>query len=221
MTHNANTRATLGAMVFTALAVALLVTGGWPGSVGTWLKMAASTGFLATALAAGAVRTGYGRSILVALMLCWWGDYFLTGKSETHFLLGLASFLLGHLAFAVAFLIHGANARCSLLPGAAAAIAAVAVYLWIEAQLGPMKLPVCAYIAIISVMLAIAVGTRARGGAWLIPVGAALFYASDLFVARQKFASPSPWNPLIGLPLYYAAQLCLATSIARVEPRRP
>lgn len=49
---------------------------------------------------------------------------------------------------------------------------------------------------------------------------AALFYASDLCVARQKFVSPSPWNPLIGLPLYYAAQLCLAASIARVHTRR-
>lgn len=222
MTEKRNTWAIAGAILFTALAVALLVGGDWSGgAAGTAFKMAASTGFLATALAAGALRTGYGRSILVALVFCWWGDYFLTGTAEFHFLLGLASFLLGHLAFAAAFLIHGVNTRWSAAAGAVAVIPAVAVYIGLEAQLGTLKLPVCAYIAIISLMIALAVGARVRGGTWLIPIGALLFYASDLLVARQKFASPSPWNPLLGLPLYYTAQLCLAASVARVRSRRP
>lgn len=222
MTDKRSTLAIAGAILFTALAVAFLVGSSWRGgSASSAFKMAASTGFLATALAAGALRTGYGRSIFVALIFCWWGDYFLTGNTEHYFLSGLASFLLGHLAFCAAFLIHGVNTRWSVVSGALAVIPAVAVYIGLEAQLGPMKLPVCSYIAIISFMVTLAVGARAQGGSWLILIGALLFYASDLFVARQKFASPSPWNPLLGLPLYYTAQLCLAASVARVASRRP
>ncbi len=203
-------------MIFTAVAVVLMLANSRVGfASGTWLKMAASTGFLATALAAGALHGSYGRTILAALVFCWWGDYFLTRGSETSFLLGLVAFLLGHLGFAAAFLIHGINPRWALAAALMLFIPAMAVYLWLEEQLGPMKLPVCAYIAVISLMLALATGTRGRGATRLIFIGAALFYASDLFVARQKFATPSPWNSMIGLPLYYAAQLCLAASITR------
>ena len=206
------------AALCTAIAVALMLCGVWPG--GAWYKMTASTGFLATALAAGALRGGYGRAVLIALALCWWGDYFLTGASELYFLLGLGAFLLGHLGFAGAFLIHGVDARWSVVACLVALLPAALVYAWLAPKLGPMKLPVCAYIAVISGMLALAIGTRGRGGTSLILLGAALFYASDLCVARQKFAEASPWNPLIGLPLYYAAQLCLAASIARVHAPR-
>lgn len=211
-------RAMAGAAIFTAIAVALMLFGVWPD--GAWYKMAASTGFLATALAAGALRGGYGRAVLVALALCWWGDYFLTGGKELYFLLGLGAFLLGHLGFAGAFLVHGVDGRWSVVAGLVSLLPAALVYAWLAPNLGPMKLPVCAYIAVISLMLALAIGTQGRGGTSLICLGAALFYASDLFVARQKFAEASPWNPLIGLPLYYAAQLCLAASIARVHARR-
>jgi uncharacterized membrane protein YhhN len=206
------------AALFTAAAVVLMLLGVEPGSA--WYKMAASTGFLAAALAVGALRTSYGRVILAALALCWWGDYFLTRDSELYFLLGLGAFLLGHVGFAGAFLLHGIHPRWTTVAGLAALIPAALAYAWLNPNLGPVKLPVCAYIAVISAMLALAIGTQGRGGTPLILFGAVLFYASDIFVARQKFAQPSPWNPLIGLPLYYAAQLCLAASIARVQPRR-
>jgi uncharacterized membrane protein YhhN len=210
------TWAIASAIIFTAVAVTLMLASGWSDFMsGAWFKMAASTGFLATVLAAGALRGPYGWTILTALVFCWWGDYFLTRGSETSFLLGLIAFLLGHLGFAAAFLIHGINIRWTLASALMLLIPAMVVYRWLENQLGPMELPVCAYIAVISLMLALAAGTRGRGATWLILIGAALFYASDLFVARQKFATPSPWNPLIGLPLYYTAQVCLATSIAR------
>jgi uncharacterized membrane protein YhhN len=43
--------------------------------------------------------------------------------------------------------------------------------------------------------------------------GAALFYLSDLAVARQRFVAPGFENKLIGLPLYYAGQLLLASAV--------
>ncbi len=218
MNDQKQVRVIAGTMIFTVIAVALMLVSGWSGLMsGVWFKMVASTGFLATAMAAGALRGPCGRTILAALVFCWWGDYFLTRGSETSFLLGLVAFLLGHLGFAAAFMIHGINTRWTLAAALMLLIPATTVYFWLEEQLGPMKLPVCAYIAVISLMLALAAGTRGQGATRLILVGATLFYASDLFVARQKFGTPSPWNPLIGLPLYYAAQLCLASSVARIR----
>lgn len=49
--------------------------------------------------------------------------------------------------------------------------------------------------------------------AWLRVIGSLLFYASDLMVARQAFIRKSFYNPLIGLPLYYVAQMIIASTI--------
>jgi len=40
-----------------------------------------------------------------------------------------------------------------------------------------------------------------------------LFFASDLCVARQRFVSPGFENKLVGLPLYFIAQLMFAGAI--------
>ena len=56
-----------------------------------------------------------------------------------------------------------------------------------------------------------------NGVSWTVPVGAVLFYVSDIFVARDRFVTPSPLNQRIGLPLYYAAQIALAFSIFSIQ----
>jgi hypothetical protein len=43
--------------------------------------------------------------------------------------------------------------------------------------------------------------------------GSVLFYLSDLFVARQKFVVSEFVNILLGLPLYFLAQILIASSI--------
>jgi hypothetical protein len=45
-----------------------------------------------------------------------------------------------------------------------------------------------------------------------IPLAAALFAASDVLVARQQFVAPAMANRIIGLPMYFAAQLLFAVS---------
>jgi uncharacterized membrane protein YhhN len=74
--------------------------------------------------------------------------------------------------------------------------------------------PVIAYVAVISVMVVLAFGSYGSGATWLIPLGATLFFASDLFVARNQFVAPGTVNRVWGLPLYYAAQILLALSTA-------
>jgi hypothetical protein len=49
-----------------------------------------------------------------------------------------------------------------------------------------------------------------------VAVGALAFAASDVSVARDRFVRPEFVNRAWGLPLYYAAQLLLATTPALI-----
>jgi uncharacterized membrane protein YhhN len=63
-------------------------------------------------------------------------------------------------------------------------------------------------------MVVAAFASRAASALPLIGVvGAVLFAASDLFVARERFVKSTAINTSVGLPLYYAAQLLIASSL--------
>jgi hypothetical protein len=64
-----------------------------------------------------------------------------------------------------------------------------------------------------------AFGTRGAGATPLIVVGACLFYLSDLSVAALRFTEPPLPTYVLGLPLYYAGQVCLAFSVAAARIR--
>ncbi len=177
-------------------------------------KAAASTGFVATALAAGALESRYGRWILVALALGWTGDLLLLGRSTAPFLGGLTAFLLGHAAFVTAFLARGVSVPVTATALVVATPAALVVHRWLRPHLPDrLRLPVVAYIVVISAMAATGMGAGFAGGSATIPSGVAAFYLSDLSVARDRFVAPGFVNRLWGLPLYYAAQLLLAASV--------
>jgi uncharacterized membrane protein YhhN len=200
----------------TGLAVAGLLVAEWRGSrAGVWLcKPLASLGFIACALLAGALGSAYGRALALGLGLCMLGDVLLIPRGNGKaFLFGIASFALGHAAYAWAFYARGIRFGPSL--GALLAMAAiVAVVLrWLSARLpADMRVPVRVYMAVIACMVALAVGASLASGDLRIGLGAVAFAASDLSVARERFVQPSLSNLLWGLPLYYAAQLLLAWS---------
>lgn len=203
-------------LLTTALAVAALLAGEALGrrSLQVPAKVLASCGFLALALAAGALGTPYGRVILAALVLSWLGDVCLLSAAPKPFLAGLVAFLLAHLVYALAFALY----RPAALPIAAAlallALPAALVLRWLRPHLdGRFRPPVVAYVGAISTMLAFAAAAVAAGGPPLLAAGAAGFYLSDLAVARDRFIAPGFANRAWGLPLYYAAQLCLAASV--------
>lgn len=179
-----------------------------------WFKMFASTGFLAVALSVGALSSPYGRIVFVALVLSWLGDLLLTFQSRQAFLGGLVSFLLGHVAFSVAFATLGVDPLAGGIAAVIVAIIAVFVWRWLAPHVGDMAAPVVAYVVVISVMVVLAFGSFGEGATWLIPVGATLFFASDLFVARNQFVTSDTVNRVWGLPLYYLAQVLLALSIS-------
>jgi uncharacterized membrane protein YhhN len=210
------------AVWLTVLAVgALLAAEGLDLGTLKWVaKPLASSGFVAAALCAGALGGGYGRAVLAALALSWVGDVLLIPRAPGFFLAGLAAFLLGHLCFGAAFVVRGVAwpwagaALCVLVP------VALLAGRWLLPHVPQeMRGPVLAYMAVITMMVALAAGTvGARSGALIL--GAALaFFVSDLFVARDAFVAPGFVNRLGGLPLYYGAQLVFAWSVAEAGAR--
>jgi uncharacterized membrane protein YhhN len=183
---------------------------------GVWIaKPLASTGFVAFAVLRGAAGTGYGRWVLAGLALGWLGDVLLIPKGANRtFAAGLASFLLGHLAFAGAFALRGPS-----LPWLGAglvfvAAAAVPLLRWLMPHVpGALVQPVYAYFAVISAMVATAAGVSGATSDFIYLAGALGFAVSDVSVARERFVAKSFVNSLWGLPLYYLSQLVLAATV--------
>lgn len=204
-------------ILLTIVAVGLLLRAESRGSqAGIWVwKPVASTGFVATALAGGATATTYGRWMLAALVLSWWGDVLLIPRARFAFLLGLASFLAGHVAFAGGFLTRGVAPLPLLVAAVLLLFPARRVLQWLAPHVpGELRLPVRAYVVVICTMVACAVGTFLRAGGAGLLVGASMFFVSDLAVARERFVEHTFTNKLWGLPLYYGGQLLLAASVA-------
>lgn len=177
-------------------------------------KTLASSTFLAIALAAGASRHRYGRVILAGLLCSWLGDLLLLGSGQRWFLTGLASFLIAHVAYVTAFVSLGLDRRWLLAGSVPVAAVSLAASAWFTPHLpADMLLPVRVYTVVISVMLVAALGARGRGASALIPLGAVLFYLSDLSVAAGQFVHTDFPNYVWGLPFYYAGQALLAFSI--------
>ncbi|HXX48641.1 MAG TPA: lysoplasmalogenase [Myxococcota bacterium] len=197
-------------------AVALLLVAEYRESaLGVWVaKPLASALFVAAALAHGALGSGYGQLVLAALALSWLGDVLLipAGRPAV-FQAGIAAFALAHLAYAVAFAKRGFDPARAALCAGPAALALVWAARWLRPHLpAAMKGPVRAYMGILSAMLVASAGASAADPR--IFAGGALFYLSDLTVARDRFVVPGFANGAVGLPLYYAAQLVLALTVS-------
>jgi uncharacterized membrane protein YhhN len=181
-------------------------------------KLVASSAFIAAALAAGATDSRFGRIVLAGLVLSWFGDAFLIGTARQWFLLGLVSFLCAHVAYVTAFVTLGVDRRWSLTSAAIIIVIAALVLAWLTPYLPEgFVWPVRVYTAVISLMVITAFGTLGAGASPLIVAGAVLFYFSDLSVAAMRFTDPLFATYVLGLPLYYAGQLCLALSVATVR----
>lgn len=148
------------------------------------------------------------QKLLVAALLCSAaGDAFLGIDGERLFVPGLGSFLIAHL-FYVAIFVRSGNAVLSLRRQIVfAAILAFSVgyamILWPE--LGGLRWPVAAYMAVITLMAVCSL----RMNSVLLPLGAILFMISDSLIALGKFLSAAEWlGPSVWVT-YAAAQLLL------------
>jgi uncharacterized membrane protein YhhN len=184
-----------------------------------FFKPLASGCFILLALTAGAMDSGYGQWLLAGLVLCMAGDVLLIPQGDRTFLAGLASFLAGHLLYALAFLQLPLNLIAMLIGLLPVITLAVFSLRWLWPHLPDhMQVPVVAYIGVICTMLLMAGSTWGSGPGFLVLTGAWGFAISDLAVARNQFVKPGMKNRVWGLPLYFSSQLLLAWSPALLPP---
>lgn len=191
-----------------------------------WLEYLCKPGCMVALIAAAAAMDPADSStrpwLLAALGLSLAGDVFLMlpgrqpgSRGPNLFVAGLASFLLAHLAYAVAFWIEGVA-----LAGLGLGLVAVAVIVAAVGRrvVGAAKAstepelagPVTAYVGVISAMVLLAFGT----GDVRAMAGAALFAASDSLIAWERFVRQRAWGPLTIIITYHLAQALLVVSFA-------
>lgn len=177
-------------------------------------KITASLAFVMLAVPALG-RGSFGAWMFFGIVAGAAGDVALLGRGMRAFVIGLVAFLIGHVAYVVglAKLIPPSQwiSHAGVLTALPIVVAAFAMaQLW--PKLGGLKLPVIVYVAAIVAMVIGAYATRDELGN-AMPIGATLFFASDLAVARDRFVARDFTNKLYGLPAYYLGQLLIAFAI--------
>lgn len=164
---------------------------------------------IALSLAAGG-ETGPLVFTVAALVFCLVGDIALLPQID-RFIVGLAAFLVGHLAFIAA--LGAAGWETPVLAIVAAAI--VGPLWWFAgrrivraatASEGRLGGPVVAYLTVISAMVVIAWGT----GLALAIVGATAFIISDTVLGWRAFVAERRWMAVTVMMTYHVALVTLA-----------
>lgn len=162
-------------------------------------------------------RTRDAALIATGLLLSALGDLLLQA-SPALFLPGLAAFLLAHVCYVIAF-IGRSRALHLVRLGLVIAFSWTAFSL-LEPHLGAMRIPVIAYVVVISAMLwraAAQIGEDRTGNLRpiLATLGAALFAISDVMVAWHRFVDREAALQLPLMLLYWSGQLAITASSRR------
>jgi uncharacterized membrane protein YhhN len=154
-------------------------------------------------------------AFVVALVLSLCGDVFLMLRRDM-FAFGLASFLLGHVAYIVGLRV-GPSDGVALI---AASVGVVVIAAVVGSRVvrgvvahGHRELvgPVVAYMAVLAAMFACALATLNP----LAGLGAGLFFCSDAVLAWNRFVRALPWGPLAVIVSYHLGQALLVLSLLR------
>jgi uncharacterized membrane protein YhhN len=170
---------------------------------------------LATALLVlivGWPRTRLAAWVTAGIALSIVGDVALLSPGDGAFIVGLAAFLLAHVAYVVGFAGTAGWAPWLPLVVVVTGAATVMILRAIWPKTAGMHGPVVAYGLAITAMVTAAFGALAGGlpGGWLAAVGALLFYASDASLALNRFRSPIPHAAFLTLGLYWIGQIGIA-----------
>jgi uncharacterized membrane protein YhhN len=180
----------------------------------TWAKPAVLVSLIVAAVALGATGDAAGIWLLVALTFGLAGDVFLLGESDTRFRLGLAAFLVGHLAYVLCFATLGLDPQdwnyLSFLVLGACLLATrqVAASTYLRGGLA-LAVPVGLYTVVIGAMVIYAFTT----GVPLIAVGASVFAVSDTVLARDRFVRPWDGAQLLVMVTYHVGQALIVAGV--------
>lgn len=180
----------------------------------------ASTGCLA-ALALTTPARGF-CVIALGLGLGALGDFALTRRGQDAFLVGMAAFAAGHLAYVAALWARAETMPQEPLSGLAfAALVVLAALIlstevWLSPRTAALRWPVRGYVLVIGLMGCTAILLPAHpetGGAGVLRLGAGLFILSDLLLALRLFVYPSGQPALVLSralwPAYWLGQLLI------------
>jgi uncharacterized membrane protein YhhN len=178
-----------------------------------WSKPLALIALIAVALALDPADQLVRAWFVIALVCSLAGDVFLL-FGDRHFVPGLVSFLLAHLAYTLGFVAVGVWSWAGFTVGLVmVTVLAITVGVRIVAaarrkdrSLGPA---VTAYLVVISLMFCAAMAT---GSTWAI-VGAALFVASDAVLGWRQFVGRAGWMPVTVMVTYHLGQAGLVASL--------
>ncbi len=162
------------------------------------------------------MNAGFNRLILAALILSLFGDVFLlfAGGSIYFFVYGLVAFLVAHVLYSLAFFRDFKNdPQASKVYGHlmlfVMGVFSLSYYSWIREYLNDLRVPVMAYMFVISIM-AILAGYRYRRvnmlSFRLIYIGAICFVISDSTLAYNKFVEPFSYSGIAIMGTYMLAQ---------------
>lgn len=162
------------------------------------------------------MQSGFNRLVLAGLILSLFGDCFLlfAGSDVYFFLYGLISFLFAHIVYSLAFIRDfknnpDASKYYGHLMLFCMGIFSMSYYTFIRDYLNDFRIPVMAYMFVISVM-AILAGYRYRRVNLLsfrmIYLGAIFFVISDSALAFNKFVQPFSSAGFIIMSTYMIAQ---------------
>jgi uncharacterized membrane protein YhhN len=182
-----------------------------------WSKPATMLAIMAPVVLAPGPFTRYAGLIALGLGLSLAGDIFLMLRPE-RFLAGLVAFFLAHLAYIAAF----AGAAAPAGDGLAVVLAGlgVLIYAYLRPGLGPLRIPVMAYVAAILTMVWTAVSawqTLGGSAAAAAAAGALCFLVSDTSLGVARFRRRFPGAQAITLGTYYLGQWLIALSAVPID----
>jgi uncharacterized membrane protein YhhN len=162
------------------------------------------------------MKAGFNRMVLAGLIFSLFGDSFLmfAGSDVYFFLYGLVSFLLAHIVYSMAFFRDFKNnPQASKYYGHlmlfVMGVFSLSYYSWIRDYLNDFRIPVMAYMIVISIMAILASYRYKRVNLLsfrLIYWGAIFFVISDSALAYNKFVEPFSFAGILIMATYMIAQ---------------
>jgi uncharacterized membrane protein YhhN len=153
---------------------------------------------------------------ILAMIFALLGDIFLMFKDETFFLIGLGSFMLMQILYAITFLKDkGPEMQKNILKSVPVITIAVIIMFFLWDKLGSMQIPVAVYTAAISGMVISAL-IRNTSVKWYLPVvvGVILFMVSDAGIAVNKFGNNFAYADYFIMSTYMIAQYLIVRGVA-------
>lgn len=172
--------------------------------------------------ASRANRSPLKKFVVLALVFSWVGDTVLMFQNidGMYFIIGLVAFLLAHVMYIVGFtkLKNSTTKveRLAIIVFFLAYSATLVIFLW--PGLGNMKAPVMLYALVLTIMGVLGVIKSTTNHPY-ITFGVLFFVASDSILALNKFLIDVPFNGMLIMGTYIAAQWLIVAGVSkRINP---